>query len=443
MDDDVKRRWHIIGSFVKFQPWVDPEVGAIVESELGDSILRSFLVDNFEDEKTLMELGKQFFQKKNQKPFSAAIKLTFSGELHDVSKDRVKCSKFKSFLEILDIENPEITKMLIEVKFIDKVLFIPKDTDAQELLKNESTVPRNCKFAVTLGRHKYFPAPNYRAIPMSYVMPRPKLIQTNDDLMPPTIVKDLMLENYMEMLKMKAECKGREDALKSLHEDLKRDEFEKAEAEKLVTELIQKNLSIDRQIEQLKNKNDDDTRNETFGEDVERILECASEIEGEELALKKKYEEARDMAEEAQTAYRQQQDALKNQKEKLGTLEEKLGEIETEIQKLDGDKLGYTEKRASYVGRLKDQESELAVKKKNVATATKTANEMNAERVKTRKSTDKLEKEILKSIDQRVQTHFGTRLAAQEFSGQIEIDHDKETLKILISPDGDAADLKK
>jgi len=161
------------------------------------------------------------------------------------------------------------------------------------------------------------------------------------------------------------------------------------------------------------------------------------------LALKKKYEEAQDMAEEAQTAYRQQQDALKNQKEKLGTLEEKLGEIETEIQKLDGDKLGYTEKRASYVGRLKDQESELAVKKKNVATATKTANEMNAERVKTRKSTDKLEKEILKSIDQRVQTHFGTRLAAQEFSGQIEIDHDKETLKILISPDGNAADLKK
>ena len=68
MDDDVKRRWHIIGSFVKFQPWVDPEVGAIVESELGDSILRSFLVDNFEDEKTLMELGKQFFQKKTKNP---------------------------------------------------------------------------------------------------------------------------------------------------------------------------------------------------------------------------------------------------------------------------------------------------------------------------------------------------------------------------------------
>ena len=68
MDDDVKRRWHIIGWFVKFQPWVDPEVGAIVESELGDSILRSFLVDNFEDEKTLMELGKQFFQKKTKNP---------------------------------------------------------------------------------------------------------------------------------------------------------------------------------------------------------------------------------------------------------------------------------------------------------------------------------------------------------------------------------------
>jgi len=266
-----------IGSFVKFQPWVDPKVGAIVKSELGNTILRSFVVDNFEDEKTLMQLGKQF----QETPFSAIITSKFSGKVHDVSKDRVMCREFKSFLEILDIENPEITKMLIEVKFIDKVLFIPKDTDAQKLLKNQSTVPRNCKFAVTLGRHKYIPAPNYHAIPMSYVMPRPKLIQTNDDLMPPTIVKDLMLENYMEMLKMKAECKGREDALKSLHEDLKRDEFEKAEAEKLVTELIQKNLSIDRQIEQLKNKNDDDTRNETFGEDVERILECASEIEGE------------------------------------------------------------------------------------------------------------------------------------------------------------------
>jgi len=47
---------------------VEPEVGAIVESELVDSILRSFLVDNSEDEKTLMELGKQFLKKQPKNP---------------------------------------------------------------------------------------------------------------------------------------------------------------------------------------------------------------------------------------------------------------------------------------------------------------------------------------------------------------------------------------
>jgi len=129
-----------------------------------------------------------------------------------------------------------------------------------------------------------------------------------------------MLKMYIEIPGMKAECKGREDTLKSLLGDLKRDKFERNKAENLMNELNQKIQSINRQIIQLKNEDDadSDTRFGAFEEDLEKILESMSQMKQEGLALKQKYEEARDMAKEAQTAYRQQQDAFKDNMDQRG-----------------------------------------------------------------------------------------------------------------------------
>ena len=74
--------------------------------------------------------------------------------------------KFPTIMDCLQVSNPAVLNTLIDQKQIEQILLIDSEREAQQLLSRPENVPRNCKFAYTLGSgsgsNQYFPAPSYR-----------------------------------------------------------------------------------------------------------------------------------------------------------------------------------------------------------------------------------------------------------------------------------------
>ena len=71
-------------------------------------------------------------------------------------------SKFPTILSLLNIDNNNVVNCLIDQKRVEKVVIIDREDDARNLLKAESTVPRNLIYALTCDSNQYYPAPSYR-----------------------------------------------------------------------------------------------------------------------------------------------------------------------------------------------------------------------------------------------------------------------------------------
>jgi len=51
----------------------------------------------------------------------------------------------------------------VDAKTIEKVLIVPDENEAFDLLKTVESVPKNCRYALTLNFGQYFPAPSCRS----------------------------------------------------------------------------------------------------------------------------------------------------------------------------------------------------------------------------------------------------------------------------------------
>ncbi len=91
------------------------------------------------------------------------ITCKYTNSVHDVSRGCCQSSQFPSILSLLQIDNPNVTNCLIDQKKIEKIVLMPKDHDAQELLKSEHSVPRNLLYSLTGDFNQFYPAPSYRS----------------------------------------------------------------------------------------------------------------------------------------------------------------------------------------------------------------------------------------------------------------------------------------
>ena len=66
-------------------------------------------------------------------------------------------------MDMLIIDDNDVTNVLIDLHSIEQVLLIGNDRDARYLLADSSRVPYNCKSAITKEGITYFPDPNYRS----------------------------------------------------------------------------------------------------------------------------------------------------------------------------------------------------------------------------------------------------------------------------------------
>ena len=59
--------------------------------------------------------------------------------------------------DLLEIKDDNVYNCLIDQKNVERVILIKRDAEAREVLSNENTVPRNCKYALTGNLYQYYP----------------------------------------------------------------------------------------------------------------------------------------------------------------------------------------------------------------------------------------------------------------------------------------------
>lgn len=127
-----------------------------VENHLGRGFLRTFLVDNFTDNKMLKSIMDKIIPGNTRKP--TVITSKFFDRVHDISPRETKNSLFR----MLTFTNPVVANCMIDNSAVETIMLIENKEEAMHLMENSSRVPRNCHFSLTLDGTQVYPSPSYR-----------------------------------------------------------------------------------------------------------------------------------------------------------------------------------------------------------------------------------------------------------------------------------------
>lgn len=127
-----------------------------IENHLGRGNLRTFLVDNFADNKVLQSIMLRTLPDNARKP--TVITSKFFDKVHDVASKATQNSIF----HMLTFTSPVVANCLIDNNRIEKIMLVESTLEAMPLMENASRVPRNCNFSLTLDCTQVYPSPSYR-----------------------------------------------------------------------------------------------------------------------------------------------------------------------------------------------------------------------------------------------------------------------------------------
>nr|CAD7401671.1 unnamed protein product [Timema poppensis] len=156
-----------------------------------------------------------------------------SPKVHDVRRNAVVHNKYSTMLNALTITHPVVANCLIDQYELERIVLIPSDTEAHDLLSKQNNVPRNCRRAITKDGNEYFPAPSYRSYG-GKVTPRPKYLQVSAE----DIVSNL-----------EEQSKHERHNIALLESELIKLKEEKAQKDKVINELVVEFSRLKNQID--------------------------------------------------------------------------------------------------------------------------------------------------------------------------------------------------
>lgn len=142
-----------IGAYIKVNndKWIFS-----IENYLNKNTLRTFLVDNFTDNKVLQSIMQNALPSQVRKP--AVIISKFFDKVHNIASKTTKNSMF----HMLTFTVPVVANCLIDNNSIENIMLVDNTIEAMPLMENASNVPKNCKFSLTLDGTQVYPSPSYR-----------------------------------------------------------------------------------------------------------------------------------------------------------------------------------------------------------------------------------------------------------------------------------------
>jgi len=86
----------------------------------------------------------------------------FTDVKHNISTSKVQHARYLTLVDCVDIADATVFNRVIDSCSLERVLFIPTEAEAQKLLSEVTTVPKNLLYAY-VPNYQYYPAPNYRS----------------------------------------------------------------------------------------------------------------------------------------------------------------------------------------------------------------------------------------------------------------------------------------
>ena len=152
-----------IGAHITLKDNVTDQISTVLEGEIG-ALMLAFCVNSSKDQVILYNI----FEKMNLPRKPAIITSEFSSERYDISRARVSSPKYTTLIDCIDTTEPTVFNTLVDRVKLEKIIIIDSAVEAQSILKNTETVPKNLMYAVVNAKHQYIPAPNYKSYYKEY-----------------------------------------------------------------------------------------------------------------------------------------------------------------------------------------------------------------------------------------------------------------------------------
>ncbi|XP_060877995.1 structural maintenance of chromosomes protein 6-like [Metopolophium dirhodum] len=149
----IKKPIGPIGAYIKVNndKWI-----FAIENFLGRGTLRTFLVDNFTDNKVLQSIMDRIITGNIRKP--TVITSKFFDKVHNITATETQNNLFR----MLNFTSPIVANCLIDNNHIETIMLVDDTAEAMPMMENMSQVPRNCNFSLTLDGTQIYPSPSYR-----------------------------------------------------------------------------------------------------------------------------------------------------------------------------------------------------------------------------------------------------------------------------------------
>ncbi|XP_042865205.1 structural maintenance of chromosomes protein 6-like [Penaeus japonicus] len=338
-----------LGAFIKLR---DQKWGHVAEAIIANRI-NSFCVNNQKDCHVLKQILNRVNFGGSQKPIITVSR--FRERVHDVSQFEVQSDRYPSLWSILDVSDTVVANTLIDQMQVESTLLIPTAQEAGRLLKDQRTVPKNCKVAYTLNRDIYYPDPNYKIYsgrgeqPARYL--QVSVEQKIRDLQAEIESTREKLKNHLIMAKeYKVEAEKLENEIRLSNRKLQKEKARILELRGQMTVLQNQEEPAPPDVSQL----EEDIRQQ------ETLLESAQTRAEEYRSLVVEYKEKYQEASSKYEILRQEQNELLQEAEDI---KKKVNQCEQRTNKLLQTLEGYKKKKKDTETKKKELEAELKVAK--------------------------------------------------------------------------------
>ncbi|XP_025205061.1 structural maintenance of chromosomes protein 6 [Melanaphis sacchari] len=340
----IKKPIGPIGAYIKVNnnKWIFS-----IENFLGRGTLRTFLVDNFTDNKVLQSIMDRTITGNVRKP--TVITSKFFDQVHNITAKETQNNLFR----MLNFSSPVVANCLIDINRIETIMLVDDTVEAMSLMENVSKVPKNCNFSLTLDGTQVYPSPSYRLYALQNIN-EPILLQSDVSI----AINNLKREKKELEVKINNLNREFENFAQSKME--KQQLFDKTQSE---TRLLKaKYDEYSKKINELKAKceEEQDDRMATLTDEINEVdlkIAKTKEIKDNFMKPLSKYEEEIDIINERLQKTKSIIDNTDRSKllEKIETFEFQINKYKTEILQINNNS---TEKKEILSNLIKKVENE-------------------------------------------------------------------------------------
>jgi chromosome segregation ATPase len=339
-----------LGSEIKLSKDVSSEEAKLIEHELKD-VLSSFVVEDFTDKQVLNTLQKKFGT--NYRVIKSACR--FDDNRYDVTNS--SCTQFKTIYEKLILDSAVVANCILDLKHVENVIIIPTDEEAQSILGDVRTVPKNCNYALTNSGYQYYPAPNYRSYAIG---------ELNKNLILQASVKEYVSELKKDGLRLQEQLAEKTQHAQEIKTSQGANNVEVKKERDTCTKISEMQRKVLNQIQILQTALDVEKQPNVSAleEDRDKLKEKMSELQSQIVVLTSNDVAAADVVcALTKGQCRQLQNEITQIEEKGEPLGDRLAKLESEAGKCERNKEHYIGKRSEYMNKL-DQLKEAEMSKK-------------------------------------------------------------------------------